>query len=133
MNKIYKIEFNDYVYYGSTKQKYLSVRQARHNHNLKHNPKQLLYKKAIEEGIDKIVCELICECEEHERFEIENRLIVACVKKSLNERRAKLTEEESKQRKKESKKRYNQTEKGKYMKSLRDKRYYDKKKSCPNV
>ena len=133
MNKIYKIEFNDYIYYGSTKQQYLSRRQARHNHNLRHNPNQLLYRKANEEGIEKLVCELVCECEEHERLEMEDGLIVACDRQSLNERRATLTEEEKIQRKKESNQRYEKTEKGKYMKSLRDKRYYDKKKSCPNV
>ena len=128
MNKIYKIEFNDCIYYGSTKQKYLSSRQSRHNHNLKHNPKQLLYSKANEQGIKNLVCELICTCNDSDRFKIENDLINSCEKECLNDRKANYTEEERKEKKKENNKRYNQTDKGKYKKAIRDKRYYQKNK-----
>lgn len=58
MNKaiIYKIEFENEIYIGSTSKKYLCMRQAEHNNNLKNKPHQKLYKKCIENKIDKIKC-----------------------------------------------------------------------------
>lgn len=128
MNKIYKIEFNDFVYYGSTKQKLLSSRQAKHNYNLKHNPKQLLYSKAKDLGIDKLICKLICECNDLDRIEIENNLINSSKKECLNSRRVPYTEEERKIKKIESNKKYYQSEKGKQKRKEADKRYYQRNK-----
>jgi len=57
---IYKIEFGDYLYIGSTKQKYLSTRQGNHNFRLRENKRQnFLYKKCRELGIEKIECNFI--------------------------------------------------------------------------
>ena len=74
MSSIYKIEFNDCIYFGSTKQK-LSKRQSGHNFNLKNKPNQKLYQEAIKNGIDKLECILICECSDEERYLKENELI----------------------------------------------------------
>lgn len=82
MSKIYKIEFNDCVYFGSTKQK-LSRRQNEHNFRLKNNPKQKLYQEAIKQGIEKLECILICECSNEERYLKENELIKTATDKIL--------------------------------------------------
>ncbi len=123
MNKIYKIEFGDYIYYGSTKQKKISQRQSRHNYNLRHNPKQPLYKQAKESGVEKLICEVICECNDEERFILENTFIRECPKICLNDRCANLTPEEQIQRRVESRRKYVKTEKGKLTKARADKKY----------
>ena len=129
MNKIYKIEFDNYIYYGSTKQKLLSQRQSRHNYNLKHNPKQKLYKIANENNIEKLNCILLEECEEIERYYIENKYIKNNNDKIiLNDRLAFANEE----RKKEIKKKYAQSEKGKIAKAKANKKYNEKNKKPYN-
>ena len=114
MNKIYKIEFDNYIYYGSTKQ-LLSIRQNRHNHNLRNNYKQKLYQIANKNNIEKLNCILLEECEEIERYYIENKYIKNNKDKIiLNDRLAFA----SKERKKEIKKNYRQSEKGKLQKKM---------------
>ncbi len=126
MVKIYKIEFGDYIYFGSTKQKYLSSRQSRHNHNLKHKPVQRIYKVAKENNISKLICELICECDADERLLKENELIQQSSDKTiLNDRLAFCDEE----RKREIYMKYARSEKGKRSKRECDKRYREKCKS----
>lgn len=123
--KIYKIEFDKYIYFGSTKQRYLSRRQSRHNHNLKHNPIQKLYRVARENEVSKLICELICECNEEERLLKENELIQSNTDKIiLNDRLAFCDAE----RKKEINRKYAQSEKGKLSKRNCDKRYNEKHK-----
>jgi len=128
MGIIYKIQVNNCVYYGSTIQHYLSRRQARHNHNLKHNPIQLIYKECVLQNINKIICELVETCDDSQIKERENFYIKGCTN-SLNMRDAFLTEE----KKKEIKKKYNQSEKGKISKSNCDRRYREKLKRFPSV
>lgn len=125
MSKIYKIEFNNYIYFGSTKQKYLSRRESRHNYNLKHCPVQKLYQEAIKNGIDKLECQLICECSHEERLLKETELIKNTKDKiSLNERFAFCDLE----RKKQTKRKYAMSELGKESKARCDKRYREKQK-----
>jgi hypothetical protein len=94
---IYKIEINGKIYIGSTKQKYLSHRQAEHNFDYRkkrYNMKLYLYAAMC--GIEKLKCEWICDIEfEHlnQLRTIENKYIKeynAC----LNERKAIRTEKE---------------------------------------
>jgi hypothetical protein len=122
MGIIYKIQIGDLIYYGSTIQ-LLSRRQARHNHNLKHNPIQLIYKECIEQNISKIICEIVEICNNNQIKERENFYIKNC-NNSLNMRDALLTE----QRKKETNKKYYQSEKGKLNKRNCDRRYREKLK-----
>jgi hypothetical protein len=122
MNKIYKIEFDNYIYYGSTKQ-LLCKRQSRHNYNLRNNYKQKLYQIANKNNIEKLNCILLEECEEIERYYIENKYIKNNNDKIiLNDRLAFANEE----RKKETNKNYRHSEKGKIQKKIADKRYSDK-------
>jgi len=128
MNKIYKIEFDNYIYYGSTKQ-LLCKRQSRHNYNLRNNYKQKLYQIANENNIKKLNCILLEECEEIERYYIENKYIKNNNNKIiLNDRLAFA----SKERKKEINKKYSQSEKGKLSKKKADKKYYEKNKKIYN-
>ena len=60
IGNIYKIEFNDYTYIGSTTN--IKQRQWEHNFNLKNN-NILLYKKARECNISEFECILIEEVE----------------------------------------------------------------------
>ena len=113
MIKIYKIEFGDYIYYGSTKQKKLCKRQSRHNENLKNNSSQKLYRKARENNINKLICVLLFECNEEERFKKENDLIQGNVDKILlNERLAYVDPERRLERHREINKKYYSSEKG---------------------
>ncbi len=122
MGIIYKIVVNDYIYYGSTIQQ-LCKRQARHNHNLKHNPIQKLYVECINNNIDNIKCEVVEECNNSIIRERENFYISNC-NNSLNSRLALCTEE----RKKEINRKYMQSEKGKLGKKIRDARYAENHK-----
>ena len=74
-----------------------------------------------------LVVLLICECNDLDRFKIENNLINTSEKECLNLRMAPLTEEESIMRKRESNKRYYQSEKGKQQKRESNKRYYKRR------
>ena len=118
--KIYKIEFLNYIYYGSTKQKYLSTRQARHNHNLKHNPKQKIYNVAKENNIEKLICELICECSEDDRLNKENEFIQDENDKIILNDRVAYSDID---RKREQKRRYEASEKGKHKRKLRESKF----------
>lgn len=126
MGIIYKIKVNDRYYYGSSKQKYLSSRQARHNYNLRNEPNQLLYKECIKYNIDKIICEIVEVCENDKLNEKENFYILNDTN-SLNMKITGCNEEMRKERKKESNKRYMQTENGKICKMMCDYRYNKKK------
>ena len=121
MGKVYKIVVNDLCYYGSTKQKYLSKRQSRHNDNLRNNPKQKLYQYCLAQNISKINCELIYEGDDY--IEYENDLIKND-SNCLNMRWSK----SSKERKKETAKKYNQSEKGKITNAKVAKTYREKHK-----
>jgi len=59
---VYKIELQDEIYVGSTEQK-LCVRQSNHNAYLKLHPHRKLYKKCIEQGVDKIKCIWVADIE----------------------------------------------------------------------
>ena len=79
--RIYKIEFGDYIYYGSTKQM-LCQRQSRHNCNLRDlTMKQNLYVKAREYGIKKLILIQIDECDEKDTPLIEERYIISPITK----------------------------------------------------
>tara|TARA_R110002012_G_scaffold306006_1_gene510424 strand:+ start:544 stop:984 length:441 start_codon:yes stop_codon:yes gene_type:complete len=118
MGKVYKIIVNDLCYYGSTKQLWLSRRQARHNHNLRYNPKQKLYKYCLKNNISEIKCELLYEGDNY--IEYENDLIKND-SNCLNMRWSK----SSKERKKETAKKYTQSEKGKITKAKANKKYFE--------
>tara|TARA_R110002020_G_scaffold7745_1_gene32166 strand:- start:994 stop:1545 length:552 start_codon:yes stop_codon:yes gene_type:complete len=104
MNKgiVYKIEFNDEIYIGSTEQK-LCSRQAKHNNYIKKYPNRKLYKKCIEEGIEKIKCIWVADIEFNSTA--EKRAIEEEYRKDLNATlnsiRCYTTLEEYKQDKKE--------------------------------
>ena len=124
--KLYKISFLNYIYYGSTKQYYLSNRQNRHNENLRNNPKQLLYKTARDNNIDKLYCELITTYDTLEELkEAENN----CILNNndlilLNQRKVIGTYDDIKKRVRD----YQKTEKGKLTKSKANKKYQIKNK-----
>ncbi len=121
MGKVYKIVVNDLCYYGSTKQKYLSSRQCRHNHNLRNNPKQKLYQYCLNHNVEELKCQLLYEGDNY--IEYENDLIKND-SNCLNMRWSKSNAE----RKKETEKKYIQSEKGKITKSKADKKYREKHK-----
>ena len=120
MVKIYKIEFGNYIYFGSTKQAYLTRRQSRHNYNLKHDPKQKLYRVAIEQNIHKLNCILLCECEDDERLKKENELIIGTTDKIILNERLALSDSHTV---KMNNLKYSKSEKGKLQKKKADKRY----------
>lgn len=130
MSKIYKIEFNDCVYFGSTKLK-LIERQYQHNSRLKNRPTTRLYKEAIKNGIEKLECVLVCECSNEERYLKENEFIKNTTDKILLNTNLAI---EDKEKTKEKKRQYYQTDQGKeirriYHQSERVKEYrkeYDK-------
>ncbi len=97
MGFIYKIEVEGQLYIGSTKNKYLSNRQAVHNCNLK-NPNNInynlqLYKFCRDHNIEKIICEIIEEVDNTELVLLEQEYI-NMLEPSLNIRRAYQTKEE---------------------------------------
>ena len=100
---IYKIEFGDYLYVGSSKQKYLSQRQGNHNSRLRENKRQhFLYKKCRELGIEKIECIFIKNfyydtIEELVQEEEKYRIML---NSNLNSNKCFLSEEEKKSNKK---------------------------------
>ena len=70
MYYIYKIQFADYIYIGSTRS--ITDRQYEHNYELRRQRKDWpLYKIAREQGIKFIECVEIEEVEEHERYTAE--------------------------------------------------------------
>ena len=116
MGKVYKIEINDKIYYGSTKQQ-LCKRQSRHNYNLRNNPIQLLYKTCIEENIEKIICIELYDGDDYKEKEqsyIKNNI-------SLNMRHS----ISSIERKKETHKKYIDSEKGKQTVARINKKHRD--------
>lgn len=122
MGIIYKIEVGEMIYYGSTIQKLLSMRQSRHNFNLRSCPNQYIYKECIANNIDKIICVFVEMCENSKIKERENFYIQNCIN-SMNMRYSLLTKE----KKDKTRKKYYSSEKGKISKRNCDKRYHQKK------
>ena len=97
---IYKIEFGDYLYVGSTKSYYLSDRQSVHNDDLRKNKgkNRLINIKAKENGIDFLKCIFICNFyfdtieelrQEEEKYRImlnANLNMVKCHKENKNDK-----------------------------------------------
>jgi len=117
MGFIYKIDVEGEIYIGSTKQKYLSNRQGKHNHVL-NNPNSRdynypLYKFCREKKVKKIICELIEEVDDNELVLLEQEYI-KMLEPTLNTRRAFQTEEE-------------------YLEQIRlkNKKHNEKKDNCP--
>lgn len=97
MGFIYKIEIDNQIYIGSTKNKYLSQRQSNHNCSL-NNPNNTnynfyLYRFCREKKVKKIICELIETVEDNELKILEQEYI-NMLEPSLNTYRANQTEEE---------------------------------------
>ena len=104
MGFIYKIEIDNQIYIGSTKNKYLSQRQQQHNHTL-NNPNRkgynsLLYKFCRTHNVSKIICELI-ETVDDTELKILEQEYINMLEPSLNTYRAYRTEEELKEQWKE--------------------------------
>jgi len=94
MGIIYKIEVEGELYIGSTKNKYLSSRQALHNHCLNNKECNVyLYRFCRTHNIEKIICELIEEVDDTELVLLEQEYI-KMLEPSLNTNRAYRTEEE---------------------------------------
>jgi|TARA_R110000796_G_scaffold116314_2_gene228792 hypothetical protein len=97
MGFIYKIEINNEIYIGSTKQKYLSDRQSGHNQALRNQKcreyNSHIYKYCRTHNIEKIICELIEEVDDTELKILEQEYI-KMLEPSLNTYRAYRTEEE---------------------------------------
>ena len=71
---IYKIQFGDYIYIGSTKD--INRRQYEHTYELRKGRKDWpLYNLARENGINYIECVEIEQVEEHERYTTEQYYI----------------------------------------------------------
>lgn len=122
MGIIYKIQVNNFIYYGSTSQQ-LCKRQASHNYKLRNNYKQKLYQECINQNINNIKCELVEVCDNSILKERENFYILNC-NNSLNLRHSK----SSLERMKETNKRYQQSDKGKLAKKKADAKYQQKNK-----
>ena len=100
MGFIYKIEVEGELYIGSTKQKYLSKRQADHN-KLINNPNSKaynysLYKFCREHNVRRIICELLETVEDSELKIVEQKYI-KMVEPSLNTYKAYNTIEDRKE------------------------------------
>ena len=96
MGFIYKIEIDNQIYIGSTKQK-LNKRQITHNQGL-NNPNDrnyniYLYRFCREKKVEKIICELIEEVNNNELVLLEQEYINK-LQPTLNTRGAYRTEEE---------------------------------------
>tara|TARA_R110000824_G_scaffold27294_1_gene92875 strand:+ start:685 stop:1185 length:501 start_codon:yes stop_codon:yes gene_type:complete len=98
---IYKIEFGNDLYVGSTKCYYLCERQAIHNSDYRNDKyvTKLLHKKAKENNIDKLKCIFICNFyfntieelrQEEEKYRIE-------LNATLNTNKSFTTEEQKKE------------------------------------
>ena len=99
MGIIYKIEIDNQIYIGSTKQK-LYQRQTNHNKSL-NNPNNKdynnpLYRYCREKKVKKIICELIEEVDDSE-LKILEQGFINLLEPSLNTRRAYQTIEEHKE------------------------------------
>ena len=94
MGFIYKIEVEGELYIGSTKNKYLSSRQALHNHCLNNKECNVyLYRFCRTHNIEKIICELIEEVDDTELVLLEQEYITM-LEPSLNTYKAYQTKEE---------------------------------------
>ena len=97
MGFIYKIEVAGNLYIGSTKNKYLSNRQAIHNYYLNNinsnNYNIYLYRFCRKKKVKKIICELIEEVDNSELRLLEQEYITM-LEPSLNSQRAVQTKEE---------------------------------------
>ena len=92
IGNIYKIEFNEYTYIGSTTN--IKVRQYQHNIDLK-NSNLLLYKKARDCNISNIECILIEEVEVDSRLDLRKieQNYINKYKSNLNSNCAYLTDD----------------------------------------
>tara|TARA_R110002126_G_scaffold261232_2_gene404113 strand:+ start:2596 stop:3024 length:429 start_codon:yes stop_codon:yes gene_type:complete len=102
---VYKININGEFYIGNTRAKYLSLRAAQHNWNLRNpNSKDYnnpLYKFCRKHLVEKIRCILIeDEIEEENRF-IKEQEYMNIIKPTINERKAFQTKEEKKEQRKD--------------------------------
>ena len=117
MGFIYKIEIDNELYIGSTKQKYLSQRQQLHNRDLNNpnysNYNSPLYRFCREKKVKKIICELIETVDDSELRILEQKYI-KMLEPSLNTRRAHRTIEQHKEQIR-----------------LANKKYSQKKSNCP--
>tara|TARA_R110000823_G_C15603605_1_gene465633 strand:+ start:101 stop:547 length:447 start_codon:yes stop_codon:yes gene_type:complete len=68
--KIYKIEFNENVYIGSTIMNYLSNRQQKHNEDLRKGKNLKLYEECRKHNVEKIKCILIEEVDINNKSEL---------------------------------------------------------------
>lgn len=125
MGQVYMIQVADEVYYGSTKQKYLSKRQARHNWNLRNKKNQLLYKKCIDVGIERIKCIKLYEGDDY--LQVENQYIID--NECINERHV----FQSIESRKETARKYRQSEKGKIAQARAMKRYRERQAENLNL
>ena len=128
IGNIYKIEFNEYTYIGSTTQN-IKQRQWEHNSHLK-NKNCLLYKKARDCNISKIECILI------EEVEVDSRLDLRKIEQdylnkyepNLNSLNSYRTDDENKLNKKKTNKIYR--DKNKEIINENSKIYRDKNKEA---
>ena len=110
MGFIYKIEIDNQIYIGSTKQK-LYQRQNNHNQDLNNQHRKdynnPLYKFCREHNVSKIICEMIEEVEDSELKILEQEYMNK-LKPTLNSQRAYQTIEELKEQiEKQNKKKIN--------------------------
>ena len=113
---IYKIEFGNFIYFGSTKQ-LLCKRKGRHNQNLRDGYPQKLYVTARENNIEKLELIKLCECGDDERLLIENKYIQESTDKIiLNSRLAHAAID----RRREIRRNYEASDRGKLMRKIRE-------------
>lgn len=87
---IYKIEIGNDLYVGSTNDKRLCDRQAKHNYKMKQYPNRLLYKKHYENNLDKVKCILVkvVEFENLEELRILEQEYIIKLNATLNSQKA---------------------------------------------
>ena len=125
---VYKIELQDEIYIGSTETQ-LCQRQSRHNYDLKKNPNLKLYKKCIEQGIDKIKCIWVADIEFNSTAEkrMKEEQYRKELNATLNSQRCYTTENEKKEYQIEYQKKYREIYK------QEKKEYYEKNKDILNA
>ena len=121
---IYKIEVGNDLYIGSTIDKRLCDRQAKHNYKMKQYPNRLLYKKHYENNLDKVKCILVkvIEFENLQELKILEQEYIIKLNSTLNSQKA----FQSKLDRKEYKKKWDEDNK-KQLQTL-----YKQKIQCPN-
>tara|TARA_R110002020_G_C15793913_1_gene730482 strand:+ start:100 stop:546 length:447 start_codon:yes stop_codon:yes gene_type:complete len=106
---IYKIEVGNDLYVGSSCDKRLCDRQAKHNYKMKKYPNRLLYKKHYENNLDKVKCILVklVQVENINELRILEQKYIIELNATLNSQKA----FQSKLSRKEYKKKYNEDNK----------------------